>query len=286
MASIRVKTTKMNRLSREKQIEVVKCLIEGLSIRGTVRLTGVSKPTVLKLLVDIGEACEFFHNDRVRNLTSKRIQCDELWAFVAKKDRACTPEERSMVGVGSVWTWTAIDADTKLCVSYLVGGRDGKFAYHFMRDVAARVSNRIQLTTDAHSVYFQAVRESFGIDIDYAMLIKKYGPAPAGPDTRYSPPECIGIKKKPIMGNPDPDHISTSYVERQNLSMRMGMRRFTRLTNGFSKKMENLMAAVALYFIHYNFVRVHETLGTTPAIAAGIEKREWTIGDIVDLLND
>ena len=277
----------MNRLSRDKQIEVTKCLCEGMSISATVRMTGVAMNTVLKLLVDLGDACEAYHDEHVRNLHSKRIQCDELWAFVSKKDRVCTPGELATVGVGSVWTWTAIDADSKLCVSYLVGGRDGEYAYAIMQDVAARVKNRIQLTTDAHGAYFTAVRQAFaGTGIDYAMLIKKYGKGQGNTsDVRYSPGECIGIEKKKISGNPNPDHISTSFVERQNLNMRMNNRRFTRLTNAFSKKMANLQASVALYFMHYNFVRIHQTLRCSPAMEAGVTKHLWEIGDIVDLLD-
>ena len=243
--------------------------------------------TILKLLVDLGDACEAYHDEHVRNLKSERIQCDELWAFVQKKDRVCSPGELATVGVGSVWTWTAIDADSKLCVSYLVGGRDGEYAYAIMKDVASRVDNRIQLTTDAHGAYFTAVREAFReTGVDYAMLIKKYGTAKGNTsDVRYSPGECTGIEKKPISGNPDPKHISTSFVERQNLNMRMNNRRFTRLTNGFSKKMVNLQASVALYFMHYNFVRIHKTLRCSPAMEAGITKHLWEIGDIVDLLD-
>lgn len=277
----------MNRLSREKQIEVTKCLCEGMSISATVRLTGVAMNTVMKLLVDLGEVCEEYHDRYVRNLNSRRIQCDELWAFVGKKDRNCTPAERDSGKVGSAWTFTAIDADSKLCVSYLVaGGRDAGQAYSFMRGVASRVANRIQLTTDAHSAYFTAVREAFGENnIDYAMLVKKYGPSPNNPETRYSPAECTGIEKKPKFGEPDYRHISTSYVERSNLSVRMSNRRFTRLTNAFSKKMVNLQASVALYFMHYNFVRIHKTLRCTPAMEAGVTKKLWDVSDIVDLLN-
>jgi IS1 family transposase len=276
----------MNRLSREKQIEVVKCLVEGMSLRATVRMTGVALNTVTKLLVDLGKVCQEYHDTHVRNLKSERIQCDELWAFVAKKDRACSPSEKATVGIGSVWTWTAIDADSKLCASYLVGGRDGEYAYQFMSDVASRLTNRVQLTTDAHSAYLTAVRESFHNEIDYAMLVKKYGNAVGNsPDVRYSPGVCTGIEKQPKIGKPEPEHISTSYVERQNLNMRMNNRRFTRLTNAFSKKLENLQASVALYFIHYNFVRIHQSLRCSPAMEAGISKRLWDVGDIVDLLN-
>lgn len=277
----------MNRLSREKQIEIVKALVEGNSIRATTRMTGASKNTITKLLVEIGEACEQYHDKHVRNVNSKRVECDEIWSFVGKKDANCTPGERASGEVGSAWTWTAIDADSKLMISWLIGGRDGEYAYAFMSDVAERLANRVQLTTDAHSAYFTAVRESFGEAVDYAMLIKKYGKGQgSGPETRYSPAVCTGIEKKPITGNPDMTKISTSYVERQNLTMRMSMRRFTRLTNGFSKKIETLEAAVALHFMHYNFVRIHQTLGTTPAVAAGLTEKVWNVGDLVDLLSN
>ncbi|MDP4200373.1 MAG: IS1 family transposase [Bacteroidota bacterium] len=273
----------MNRLSREKQIEVVKALVEGNSINATVRMAGVAKNTILKLLVELGEACQSYHDANVRNVTSKRVQCDEIWNFVAKKDRACTMEERSMTGIGSTWTWVAIDADSKLVLSYLVGGRDGEYAYAFMQDVADRLANRVQLTTDAHGVYLQAVRESFGEAIDYAMLIKKYGKGQDGPETRYSPAICTGIEKKPKIGNPNYDEISTSLIERQNLTMRMSMRRFTRLTNGYSKKIENLEAAVALHYMFYNYIRVHQTLGTTPAVSAGLTDKVWSFEDLISM---
>ena len=276
----------MNRLSREKQIEVLNALVEGNSIRATVRMTGVAKNTISKLLLEIGEVCQNYHDEHVQNLNSKRIQCDEIWNFVYAKEKNLPADLQGHESYGSIWTWTAIDADSKLMVSYLVGKRDGYWAYTFMKDVASRVSNRIQLTTDAHSAYFTAVRESFGENVDYAMLIKKYGKAPEDrqAEVRYSPAVCTGIEKKPKIGNPDPDEISTSYVERQNLTMRMSMRRFTRLTNGFSKKIENLEAAVALHFMHYNFVRIHQTIRCTPAMEAGITNRLWTMRDIVDLL--
>ena len=275
----------MNKLTREKQIEVVKCLVEGNSIRSTSRITSVSRNTVSKLILQLGEACEAYHDTHVQGVNSKRVECDEIWTYVGKKDANCTPDERASREVGSVWTWTALDADSKLIVSWLVGGRDGEYAYMFMQDVASRLANRVQLTTDAHAVYFTAVRESFGEAVDYAMLIKKYGKGEGkSPETRYSPAICTGIEKQPKIGNPDMDLVSTSYVERQNLSMRMGMRRFTRLTNGFSKSIEHHIASVAIYFMHYNFVRVHQTLRCSPAMEAGIEKRLWDIGDLVDLL--
>jgi len=276
----------MNKLTREKQIEVVRCLVEGNSIRSTSRITNVARNTVSKLILQLGEACENYHDEHVQNVTSKRVECDEIWSYVGKKDVNCTSEEKTMVGIGSVWTWTAIDADSKLCVSWLVGGRDGEYAYAFMKDVASRLANRVQLTTDAHNSYFTAVREAFHGEVDYAMLIKKYGKGKNqdGPDTRYSPGVCTGIEKKPKIGNPNPDYISTSYVERQNLNMRMNMRRFTRLTNAFSKSIEHHIASIAIYFMHYNFVRIHTTLRVTPAMEAGLTKHLWDIGDLVDLL--
>ena len=277
----------MNRLDREKQIAVTKCLVEGMSLRATVRMTGVALNTVTKLLVDLGAACQDYHDAHVRNVNSKRIQCDELWAFVYAKDKNVPQSMKGVDGIGSVWTWTAIDADSKLAVSYLVGGRDGTYAKFFMEDVADRLTNRVQLTTDGHRAYLDAVEGAFGFEVDYAQLVKLYGPTVEGNKTerKYSPGECTGIKKNVVLGDPDNDHISTSYVERQNLSIRMNNRRFTRLTNAFSKKLENLQASVALYFIHYNFVRIHQTLRCSPAMEAGLTKHLWNIGDIVDLLN-
>jgi IS1 family transposase len=276
----------MNKLNRDTQIKIVAALVEGNSIRAVSRMVDVSRNTISKLLLDLGAVCERYHDEHVVNLKTKRVQADEIWSYVFKKDANCTPGERAIGKVGSQWTWTAIDADSKLIISYLVGGRDGEYAYMFMRDLASRLANRVQLTTDAHSVYYTAVRESFGSDnVDYAMLVKKYGKGEGNPDTRYSPAECIGIEKKPKMGKPDNDHISTSFVERQNLTMRMGMRRFTRLTNGFSKSLEHHIASIALHFMHYNFVRIHQTLRMTPAMKAGLTSHLWDIGDIVDLLD-
>jgi IS1 family transposase len=275
----------MNKLTREQKIDVVKCLVEGNSIRSTSRITSVSRNTVSKLILQLGEACEQYHDEFVVNVKTKRVECDEIWSYVGKKDVNCTPGEKVTFGVGSVWTWTAIDADSKLILSYLVGGRDGQYAYMFMKDVASRLANRVQLTTDAHGAYFTAVRGAFGEDIDYAMLIKKYGKGSGNTsDVRYSPAVCTGIEKQPKTGNPNPEFISTSYVERQNLSMRMGMRRFTRLTNGFSKSVEHHIASIAIYFMHYNFVRVHTALRCSPAMEAGLTKHLWEIGDLVDLL--
>jgi IS1 family transposase len=243
----------MNRLGVDKRSAVIAALVEGTSINATCRITGVAKHTVLKLLRDLGCAAAAFHNEYVRNLRVRRVQCDEIWAFVYGKDKNLSMEQVK-AGAGSVWTWTAIDADSKLIISYTLGDRGAETAAVFMKDVSSRISNRIQLTTDGHRVYADAVEDAFGADIDYAMLVKIYGASNDNPESRYSPATCIGCRTGVLAGNPDPKHISTSFVERSNLSMRMGMRRFTRLTNGFSKKLENHGHMVALYFFHYNFV--------------------------------
>ena len=273
----------MNKLSNDKRRAVVAALVEGNSIRATVRMTGVAKATVTKLLVDLGKRCEIYQRLALVNLGCKRVQCDEIWSFVYAKDKNA-PVDMKMEGkAGDVWTWTAIDADTKLCVSWMVGGRDAGYARDFVADLAGRLSNRIQLTTDGLRLYLDAVEDAFGAEIDYAMLVKVYGDAPEG-QRRYSPASCADAIKTRIQGNPDRTHISTSYVERQNLTMRMSMRRFTRLTNGFSKKVENLEAAVALHFIYYNFARIHQTLRVTPAMAAGVSDHVWSIDEITALL--
>jgi IS1 family transposase len=272
----------MNRLNTSKRVQVIAALVEGNSIRSVVRMTGVAKGTVLSLLADIGRACADYHNTHVRNVAAKRIQADEIWSFVGAKQKNVKEEKASEWG--DVWTWTAIDADTKLIVSYLVGQRGAQWAYAFMEDIASRVASRVQITTDGNHVYAQAVEGAFGMDCDYAMLIKLYGTSTTRPETRYSPGECIGIETKVLMGNPDPKHISTSFVERQNLTMRMGMRRFTRLTNGFSKKIANHEAAIALHFMYYNFCRVHQTLRVTPAMEAGLANHIWEIEEIVRLM--
>jgi IS1 family transposase len=272
----------MKILSNELRAKVVALLVEGMSIRATCRVTGVSKPTVLKLLVDLGTACRAYHDANVRGLTCRRVQCDEIWSFVAVKDKNILPDEQGY-GRGSIWTWTAIDADTKLMAAYHVGTRDAGCAYEFMQDLASRIETRIQLTTDGHKAYINAVADSFGSNIDYAMLIKLFGETPAGPG-RYSPPACIGANLTPIMGSPEVDHISTSHVERANLTIRMQNRRFTRLTNAFSKKVENLEHSVAITFMHYNFCRVHQTLRVTPAMAAGLTDHVWEIADMIALM--
>src|SRR5579862_5228634 len=257
----------MNRLSKEQQIRVVSALVEGNSIRATVRMTGVSKNTVIKLLLDLADACATYHDANVRNLKARRLQCDEIWQYVSSKAKNTRPEKKA-TGWGDVWTWTALDADTKLCVSYLVGGRDLEWAKEFMHDCSARIRNRVQITTDGHKAYLDAVENAFGADIDYAQLQKIFG-APSDEETRrYSPAKCIGCELKVVSGDPDPKHVSTSYVERQNLTMRMHMRRFTRLTNGHSKKIDNHRHAVALHYMFYNFCRIHQTLRCTPAMEA------------------
>jgi IS1 family transposase len=272
----------MNRLSKEQQIRVVAALVEGNSIRATVRMTGVAKNTVIKLLLDLADASAAFQSRVLRNLRVRRLQCDEIWNFVGAKAKNATPEKKAE-GWGDTWTWTAIDADTKLCVSYLVGGRDAGWAREFMEDCASRIKNRVQITTDGHRAYLEAVESAFGADIDYAQLQKIYG-APLENETRYSPARCIGCEMKTVSGNPDPKHVSTSFVERQNLSMRMSIRRFTRLTNAFSKKVENHAAAVSLWFMYYNFCRIHQTLRVTPAMEAGLSDHVWSLEELVKLL--
>jgi IS1 family transposase len=272
----------MNRLSTEKRAQIVGMIVEGNSVRSITRMTGVCQEAILKILRDLGKACADHHNAAVRNVNSRRVQCDEVWSFCYAKEKN-VPEEKKGTGAGSVWLWTAIDADSKLLVSYLCGGRDAEYASQFMQDLASRVSSRIQITTDGHRVYADAVEGAFGMDVDYAMLIKLYGASPDRPDTRYSPAACIGIRTGILSGDPDRKHISTSYVERMNLNLRMGLRRFTRLTNAFSKKFENHCHAIAIYFAYYNFCRVHQTLRVTPAMEAGLTDHIWTIGELLQL---
>lgn len=275
----------MNKLTQEKRSQVVSALVEGNSIRATVRMTGVSKNTIAKLLVELGAACSDYLNKALVNLTCKRIQCDEIWSFVGAKDKNVPADKQGQFGVGSVWTWTAMDADSKLIVSWLVGGRDAGTAYGFVQDLAKRLGDRVQLTTDGHRAYLSAVEESFGSDVDYAMLIKLYGSDGESGEARYSPAECIGCREVVVSGSPDPKHVSTSYIERQNLTMRMQMRRFTRLTNGFSKKIENHIASIAIHYMHYNFCRVHQTLRVTPAMEAGIADHVWSIEEMLSILD-
>lgn len=272
----------MNQLSTEKRVQVLKCLVEGNSIRSTCRITGTAKNTVVKLLVDVGKACAEYQNNTFYNLPCKRLQCDEIWSFCYSKQKNVPQKLRGKFGYGDVWTWTAICADTKLVPTWLVGDRSANTGYIFMSDLASRLKNRIQLTTDGNHAYLVAVEDAFGCDIDYAMLIKIYGSSPEG-QKRYSPAEILEIKENIISGNPDPNHISTSYTERQNLTMRMSMRRFTRLTNGFSKKVENHAHAIALHFMYYNFCRIHKSLRVTPAMEAGVARKLWSLEDIANL---
>ncbi len=272
----------MNRRSNADRTRVVSALTEGCGINATCRMTGISKPTVLKLLADLGKACYAYHDEHVRSVHSKRIQCEEIWSFVGAKQKNVT-EEKMAQGWDDAWTWTALDADSKLMVSYMVGQRGARWAKAFMEDVASRVASRVQITMDGHAVYAEAIEGAFGMDCDYAMLLKLYG-NPSNADTRYSPGECIGTETKILAGNPDPAHISTSFVERVNLTMRMSIRRFTRLTNAFSKKLENHEAAIALHYMHYNFCQIHKTLCVTPAMGAGLAGHVWTIEELVGLL--
>ena len=273
----------MNRLAISQRAQVVASLVEGNSIRSTVRMTGVAKNTVVKLLVELGAACVDYQDQTIRNLPCRRIQVDEIWSFCYAKAKNVPLDKQGLFGYGDVWTWVALDADTKLVPCWTIGGRDAGAAEVLMRDLAGRLANRVQLTTDGHRAYLIAVESVFGADVDYSQLIKLYGSAPET-ETRYSPGDCIGCKRQPITGNPDPLHVSTSFVERQNLTMRMSMRRFTRLTNAFSKKIEHHAAAVALFYMYYNFVRIHQTLRITPAMAAGVSDRVWDIEEIVALL--
>jgi IS1 family transposase len=274
----------MNQLTTEKRVRVVAALVEGNSIRSTMRMTGVAKATVMKLLVDLGCACLDFQRATLVNLPCKRLQLDEIWSFCRMKQARVPPELQVMGGIGDVWTWTAIDADTKLVPCWAVGGRDAGYAHDFISDLASRLASRVQLTTDGHKPYLEAIEDAFGDDVDYAQLVKLYG-AERETEARYSPAKCIGIRARAVTGNPDGRHISTSYVERQNLTMRMSMRRFTRLTNAFSKKLENHAAAIALHFAYYNFGRIHSTLRITPAMAVGVADHVWELEEIVGLLD-
>lgn len=269
----------MNRLPLAKRAQIIALLTEGTSLRATSRLADVSINTVTKLLVDVGTACQKYHDENVRNVTARRVQCDEIWSFIYAKDKNLPEELQGKYGVGSIWTWVAIASESKLAISWLVGNRDADYAKIFIQDVKARLANRVQLTTDGLKAYLDAVDDTFGADIDYAQLIKLYGNSLEG-EKRYSPAECTGTEKKPVIGNPKEKYISTSHIERQNLTMRMNIRRFTRLTNAFSKKVENHAHAVALHFMFYNFVRIHKTLRVTPAMAAGLTKKLWEIEDL------
>ncbi|KQN26722.1 transposase [Sphingomonas sp. Leaf33] len=275
----------MNRLSNDDRAKILHLLCEGMSIRAITRLTGASKNTVSKLLIDAGKACAAYHDANVRDVKAARVQVDEIWSFTYAKQKNVASAKEAPEGAGDTWTWTALDADSKLIVSYLVGGRDAEYAMWFMDDLAARLANRVQLTSDGHRAYLEAVEGAFGADVDYAQLVKLYGNTIGAPG-RYSPAECTGSKKIRREGSPDIAHVSTSYVERQNLTIRMHMRRFTRLTNAFSKKVENHAHAVALHMMYYNFVRIHKTLRVTPAMAAGVADRLWEIADIASLVED
>lgn len=270
----------MNRLPIEKRAMILRMLVEGNSLRATTRICDVSINTVTKLLVEVGSACADYQDKALHNLKCKHIQCDEIWSFVYAKAKNVPPSKRGQFGYGDVWTWTAIDADSKLVVSFMVGNRDLRTARIFVDDLRERVASRVQLTTDGLKVYLDAVEGAFGADVDYAMLSKVYESSQE--ETRYSPAVCVSCEAKVITGKPDPNHVSTSYVERQNLTMRMGMRRFTRLTNGFSKKAENHAYQIALHFMHYNFCRIHRTLRVTPAMEAGIADHVWTIEEMLD----
>lgn len=271
----------MNKLDNKRRAQVISALVEGNSIRATVRMTGVAKNTIVRLLAEVGTACANYQDEVLRNLPCKRIQCDEIWSFCYAKEKNVSPENKGILGYGDVWTWTAIDADTKLVPCWHIGRRDAHSAMEFITDLAGRLANRVQLTTDGHRPYLNAVEENFGCEIDYAMLVKIYGKPQE--EIRYSPPQFVSCQAVTVAGNPEEKHVSTSFVERQNLTMRMSMRRFTRLTNAFSKKLENLQHAVALHFMHYNFVRIHQTLRCTPAMAAGVTKKLWSIEDILNL---
>jgi len=277
----------MNRLPLETRVQILSMLVEGSSMRAVSRVAGVSINTVTKLLVDAGAACEAFHDKTVKNVASKRVQCDEIWSFVGSKARNTSFQKKLRGEAGDVWTWTALDSDSKLILNWVAGDRSGATAKVFMAGVAERLANRVQLTTDGHKAYLLAVDAAFGADVDYAMLDKIYGESPdRGPAKRYSPAQCLGAQKKAIEGFPDPKHISTSHVERQNLTMRMSMRRFTRLTNGFSKKVDNHLDALALYFVYYNFCRIHKSLRVTPAMAAGLTDELMDMSHIVKLIDD
>jgi IS1 family transposase len=281
---VTLKDVAMNKLDLKTRARVLACLVEGNSIRATVRMTGVAKNTVAKLLADVGAACAAYQDKALRNLPCKRVQCDEIWSFVYAKAKNVRDAKAAPEGAGDAWTWTALCADTKLICAWHVGPRDAGVAFDFMHDLARRLANRVQLTTDGNKAYLRAVESAFGTDIDFAQLVKLYGPVSSiGPERKYSPENFCGTRVSKISGDPEPHDISTSFVERQNLTMRMGMRRFTRLTNGFSKKLENLQHAVALHFMFYNFGRIHQTLRITPAMAAGLSDHVWELEQIAAL---
>ena len=277
----------MNKLPLKTRVQILSMLVEGSSMRSISRVTGVSINTVTKLLVDAGEACAVYHDETVRNVRASKVQCDEIWSFCYSKEKNVATAKAAPEGAGDVWTWTALDSESKLIVAYEVGDRSGDTAIEFMDDLRDRLANRVQLTTDGHKAYLEAVEGAFGADVDYAMLVKLYGEPTGqkGHERKYSPAECTGARKVRIEGDPDPALVSTSHVERQNLTMRMGMRRFTRLTNGFSKKLENHLHMLSLYFVHYNFCRVHKTVRMSPAMAAGVSSTLRDVEWIVSLID-
>jgi IS1 family transposase len=274
----------MNKIPMHKRVQILSMLCEGSSMRSISRVCDVSINTVVKMLIDAGSVCAAFHDENVRGVKSKRVQVDEIWSFTYAKQKNVAAAKSAPEGAGDTWTWTALDADSKLIVGWLVGGRDADYANAFIGDLASRLTSRVQLTSDGLKAYLEAVEGAFGADVDYAQLIKMYGNSPESAKGRYSPAECTGIKKIVVEGEPNPKHISTSYVERQNLTMRMHMRRFTRLTNGFSKKFESHVHMVALYTVFYNFTKIHKTLKVTPAMAAGITDKLMSMEDIANLI--
>ena len=274
----------MNRMDTKRRAAIIAALVEGVGIRATCRMTGASKGAVTKLIAELGPVCAAYMDEHLRELPCNRLEVDEIWAFCGSKEKNVPAEKKGVFGHGDVWCFTAIDAETKLMPSFLVGTRDIGCATEFMQDLALRLINRVQLTTDGHKMYLSAVEDAFQGRVDFAQLIKVYGAAPEGPQVRYSPAECIGCEKHGISGNPDPKLVSTSYVERANLSIRMGLRRYTRLTNAHSKKIENHCAALAIYFFHYNFVRIHQSIRCTPAMAAGVTPHLWSVAEMVSLL--
>jgi IS1 family transposase len=275
----------MNKLSLEKRAQILGMMVEGVSIRSISRLTGASKNTIVKLLADAGAACSEYQDRTFRELTCKRLQLDEIWSFVYAKEKNVAKATAAPEVAGDIWTWTALDADTKLMASWMVGDRSGETGKVFVADLASRLANRVQITSDGHRAYVEAIDAAFGIDVDYAQLVKIYGQTSEG-QKRYSPPECVGCQKHKVTGSPDKAHISTSFVERQNLNIRMGLRRFTRLTNAFSKKIDNHVHGLAIYFMHYNFVRIHQTLRVTPAMAAGVSQKLWSMEDVVRVVDE
>lgn len=278
---------RMNKLPAAKRAQALQMMAEGISLRSITRLTDISRTTLIKLLEDAGAAFSAYQDKALVNLPCRRVQVDEAWAFCYAKQKNVAKAKAAPEGAGDIWTWVGLDADTKLVASWYVGGRDSEAAMEFMDDLAPRLAHRVQLTSDGHKPYLEAVEGAFGGDIDYAMLIKHYGPAPEqSAARRYSPADCTGISVKSVEGNPNPKYISTSYVERQNLNIRMGNRRMTRLTNSFSKKAENHNHMMAIYFMHYNFVRIHKTLRMTPAMAAGVTPKLWEMADMVKVLED